>query len=211
VQEDFYASVEHFGSIRPVRYPNPTHAVILVVDQTLHADSHASFVYAGVPYAANQSVNGTLSASSQALAGTTSTPELRTAARVSEQDITANARLDDKLRFSNVDFLDNSSIAIFTVVLHQIAANAENVSASIYFPSSYVEVSSFVELRNATLTPAIFATISMRSCSTATQCFEASEDIFEFQSYMDGSYNSFSYLDHAESQPGVDVTPLQNP
>jgi hypothetical protein len=189
----------------------PAHAAIIVTDRALQASSSASFVYSGVTYSASQVDVGTVSVSSQALAGTSSTPELRTAARASVEDITANARLDDKFRFSNVNFQDNDSIATFSVVIFKIGGGAERISASIYFPPSYVEVSSFVEIPYATLTPAIFAEINVVGCSTPSLCVGPSTGIFDFQSYIDGSYNSFQYLVHAESQPGVDLSPLLNP
>jgi hypothetical protein len=187
----------------------PLRGAIIVTTEVL-ASSSASFTYQSVLYSDQSISPGVETASTQALAGNANTPEGRTAARVSTNEIAANARLDGKLFFAPTNIQDNGSILTYTGTIMKLTGASENILLDFYLPPSYVETTTNAEIPYAAVNPAIFASIEAGYCSSIISCGPATE-LFEFQAYLDSTFNSYSYLRHATGQAGLDLTPLLNP
>ena len=107
--------------------------------------------------------------------------------------------MDDKFKYSLVDYETNFSTASYAAVVQKLTGTAEDITVSFYLPPNYVEVSVFGELRDKALVPVVDARIFTRTCSSFTVCNAPEEEQFHFQAYLDTSFTSSS---HRRLQPG---------
>ena len=141
-----------------------------------------------------------------ALWGSQTTPEARTAARSGSHEMAVNARIDDKLRFSNTDFSTVLSQSTYTVNVDPDNLFVRHAGLSFVLPASYLEVTSTGEI-SVTLETVLLA--DLRLCF-ATAC-SSTDAIFHMQANLDASYRAFNWAAVVEGDSSLDLTPLRNP
>src|SRR5437016_13809305 len=142
-----------------------------------------------------------------AISGTQSTPEARTAARSSSQEIAANARIDDKLKFSGTDFSLVLSQANYNPQLAPDNAFVRHASIDFVLPPSYLEITSSIELPNASLDTVFLG--DLRVCF-AVAC-GPTDSVFHIQADLEASASSQAHSATVTGNPQLDLTPLLNP
>jgi hypothetical protein len=142
-----------------------------------------------------------------AISGTQTTPEARTAARSSPTGIAANARIDDKGRFSRTDWSLVLSQADYDITLAPDNVFVNDAIIDFVLPLSYMEVTSNAETRQAMLNASFLADLRICFANACT----SSDSVFHIQANLEASWEHFSWSVIATGDPQLDLTPLRNP
>lgn len=139
--------------------------------------------------------------------GSQSTPEARTAARSGAHEMAANARIDDKMQFSRTDWTTVLSQASYSITLAPDNVFVRDAVVDFVLPPSYLEVTSTAEIPFNALDTVLLA--DLRVCF-AVAC-TLSDSHFHLQANLEQSFDTFNWFVDATGDPGLDLTPLQNP
>ena len=142
-----------------------------------------------------------------ALWGSRNTPEARTAARSGSHEMAVNARIDDKLRFSNTDFSTVLSQSTYTVNVDPDNLFVRHAELDFVLPASYLEITSTAEIPFISLATVLL--VDLRLCFE-TAC-SSTDAIFHMQANLDASYQAFNWSAVADGHSSLDLTPLRNP
>jgi hypothetical protein len=142
-----------------------------------------------------------------ATSGSLTTPEARTAARSSADEIAVNAKVDDKMMFSFTNWTTVLSQSSYTIALEADSLFVNHAVLDFVLPTSYLEVTSHIELPDAALDTLILA--ELRACF-AIAC-TLNDTKFRLQATLEASYRSYNYVGTPTGDPQLDLSSFSNP